>query len=146
MIRGSPPSVSIYTRVLKTSRWILIWSLVFTLILGLIPISTPPEEFESTGTDRSHLVPALADSNKSLFTDEEGGTGVYFRTHGIPWFFIVTGPKTTAFFMHRFAIDWAFWFGIFVVPLIVLEGIRLTAFYAARGVRAVQPNHRNRKN
>ena len=157
MIRGNPHRVSIRTRVFKTMRWILIRSLIVTVLLGLLPNSIPRKDFEGTSSDRSGHILALGYySSGTLFPDDEGGESYHVRTHGIPWFFFVSDSSahhlTTPVLFCRFAIDWAFWFGFFVAIFVLLallmllmECINLTAFYAARCVRALRSDHSNRK-
>lgn len=92
-------------------------SLVVTLVVAVIPV--PIEQ---------------------ITVDAFAPLGATVDSYGLPWFFFVPGvtigPDTGQFFIRRFACDWLFWFGVFVmlflVAMILTESFRHLAYLRAQ--------------
>lgn len=86
------------------------------MIVGLIPLRADRAEFDSTMSSENEETVEL---------------------HGLPKFFLIDefslAPPSVVLLGH-FAFDWAVAFGLLSLPIIILECIRITAFYAARAI------------
>ena len=110
-------------------RWLFVLSLVATLLVGLLPIPM-----------RMAIDPSAPNEDSD-----------YVFVHGVPKFFFVSSssveqrPAAPVLIGH-FLFDWALAFAVFASIVILLECIRIAAFYAARGVHALQSDDNSRDN
>jgi hypothetical protein len=115
-----PVPTSIRARLVRLARRLFVLSLAATLLLGLLPYPI----------ERSSVDPSAPREDSD-----------YVIVHGLPWYFVVTDSTVArrpgaGVLIRHFLLDWGFAFAALSAPLLLLECIRLTAFYAARGVHA----------
>lgn len=123
-----PARIPIRARIVRLLRWLFSLSLAATLLIGLLPYPI----------ERTIVDPSAQNEDSD-----------YVTVHGLPFYFavfdstVVHRPATGVLVRH-FAIDWGLALAIFLSPVILVECIRLTAFFAARGVHTLRPKSKDR--